>query len=259
MADWLSSVKTWSFDLGNTLFKFTGNSQSAITRTNDLLLASLSSHNINVPNSDPFVKTYSSCRRKRRIRYNQLGKENRFIYPALTDTFEELNLPVPSKEALIDIVTPASNYRFSPENLHIYSATHSILSTLKEEGFQLILISNIPEMAGEGQLNFAHHILDHYKLSHFFDHVILSGALEICKPNPIIFEEAVKLTGSLPSEIVHIGDDFEADILGGFQAGFETIWLSEGKAIPETNPSSQAPSLSFDSPEDLDTWLQEIF
>ena len=258
MADWLSSIKTWSFDLGNTLCHFTGNSPEAIEHTNQLLLSALSSHDITIPDPDLFLKTYHTCRYNRRVRYNKLGKENRYIYPALADTFQELDLPIPSKEVLIDIVTPSANYRFSPENLHLYPYTSELLAKLKEKGYQIILISNIPEMAGEEQLNFAHHLLDHYNLTQFFDHLILSGSLEICKPNPLIFEEAIKLTSSLPSEIVHIGDDYEADILGGSKSGFKTIWLSDGKKIPETfdNPSSVVtPSLSFSSPDELYQWV----
>ena len=54
----------------------------------------------------------------------------------------------------------------------------------------------------------------------------------ICKPNPAIFRHALDLLKQKPSEIVHIGDTFDADIQGALNLGMKAVWLSD-KENPE--------------------------
>lgn len=56
-------------------------------------------------------------------------------------------------------------------------------------------------------------------LSEYFEEVVISGDLGISKPDKRIFEEMIELMGVEPPEILYIGDDYEADFLGAYDAG----------------------------------------
>jgi HAD superfamily hydrolase (TIGR01458 family) len=57
-------------------------------------------------------------------------------------------------------------------------------------------------------------------------------ALVLGKPSPTFFALAVESMGSLPSHVVMIGDDAEADIGGAMAAGLEAILVRTGKYRP---------------------------
>lgn len=59
------------------------------------------------------------------------------------------------------------------------------------------------------------------------NHILVSEDLGIRKPDPRIFERALELTGSQPSESVMIGDSLHADIAGAGPIGIGTIWINQ--------------------------------
>jgi len=65
--------------------------------------------------------------------------------------------------------------------------------------------------------------------------VIDSGRVGVDKPNPRIFELAAEALGVPLSEIVHVGDAWEADVLGARAAGARGIWFAptDDRALPE--------------------------
>jgi len=48
----------------------------------------------------------------------------------------------------------------------------------------------------------------------------------IAKPDVRIFQAAAAAVGVRPDEVLHIGDDAELDVLGGLNAGMQTVWLN---------------------------------
>jgi FMN phosphatase YigB (HAD superfamily) len=57
------------------------------------------------------------------------------------------------------------------------------------------------------------------------DFSISAGSLGTPKPNPAAFLEAAKLAGVGPKEIVHVGDDYTADVTGARAAGASTCMI----------------------------------
>ena len=58
----------------------------------------------------------------------------------------------------------------------------------------------------------------------------LSGAVSsaevgVSKPNPEIFEAALNKAGVEAKSCIHVGDDYEDDIVGANNAGIASIWL----------------------------------
>ena len=59
----------------------------------------------------------------------------------------------------------------------------------------------------------------------------LSGAVSsaevgVSKPNPKIFEAALNKAGVEAKSCIHVGDDYEDDIVGANNAGIASIWLN---------------------------------
>jgi len=68
-----------------------------------------------------------------------------------------------------------------------------------------------------------------------FNVIIDSGRVGVDKPNPRIFQLAAEALAVDVSQIVHVGDAWEADVLGARAAGAHAIWYapSDDRALPE--------------------------
>lgn len=103
----------------------------------------------------------------------------------------------------------------------------SLLETLSAQ-YRLCLISNYPLSAPIYQT------LQRDGLRRFFDAVIVSADLGVIKPHPRLFAAAREGLGNIPAEnVLHIGDDWDADILGAGNAGMKTLYTRQWRAIPD--------------------------
>jgi len=70
-------------------------------------------------------------------------------------------------------------------------------------------------------------ILENLGILHLFCCLIFSNEVGLWKPNPQIFFCAAKCLKANPGDIIHVGDDLEADILGAKGAGMKAAFLGE--------------------------------
>ena len=66
-------------------------------------------------------------------------------------------------------------------------------------------------------------ILKGVELYDYFEHLIISEEVGVCKPHPDIFRLAAEKFGVAPGEITLIGDDPECDGAGATQAGIKSF------------------------------------
>jgi len=59
---------------------------------------------------------------------------------------------------------------------------------------------------------------------------VISYAVEYEKPHPKIFEEALRRAGTKPAETIHVGDSYEADVVGARNAGITPILIDREKS-----------------------------
>lgn len=71
--------------------------------------------------------------------------------------------------------------------------------------------------------------LRHSGLESFFEHVITSETAQAKKPDPAIFHYAFQLSQSRPDESLYIGDNYEADVIGGRNAGMDVVYFNPEK------------------------------
>jgi putative hydrolase of the HAD superfamily len=85
-----------------------------------------------------------------------------------------------------------------------------------------------------------------------FDAVLISDEVGAAKPDPEIFELALRELTVEPSHAMHVGDDEVNDVMGARRAGILTCWVSRGLTFPGT---LAAPDFTIESVADLDRLL----
>jgi HAD superfamily hydrolase (TIGR01549 family) len=103
---------------------------------------------------------------------------------------------------------------------------HELLRTLHERGAQVGVLTN-----SEGR---ARELVDELGFGAFIDVVVDSGVEGIEKPDPRIFARLAQRLDCSCAEMVHVGDSYEADVLGALGAGMVPIWFLP--ELPTTLP-----------------------
>lgn len=79
-------------------------------------------------------------------------------------------------------------------------------------------------------------------LKDYFSHIVLSEEVGCQKPNPRIYEEALRLNGLSADEVVMVGDSWYSDIQGAINAGIDQIWVTD-KPVDGSEPTYMVKSL----------------
>lgn len=128
-------------------------------------------------------------------------------------------------------------------------ATHADVIPGAEEALQelaevatMIAVSNGTESVERGRL----------KLSGFekyFDDIFISETVGVSKPNPKIFQMAMRKLGIEHSDkVLVVGDSLSADIQGGVNAGLDTCWVNMNGL---ENESGLTPTYEVKAPREL--------
>ncbi len=118
--------------------------------------------------------------------------------------------PEPFLEALWDVFGRPESWRLFPE-------VKGVVAELRRRGYRLGIVSNwdsrlLPICEGLG-------------LASDLDFLLASAATGMEKPDPRIFEIALARAGVPASRALHVGDDYEADILGARAAGLDALLI----------------------------------
>ena len=113
-----------------------------------------------------------------------------------------------------------------------YSEVASVLTTLRANGIKLAVVSNWPPTL---ELT-----LDHLNLSQYFNALVYSLRQGYAKPAAAIFDDAVERVAVSRDRVLHIGDNYESDILGARAAGLDAALLLRAT---DTSSNSYRPTL----------------
>lgn len=81
----------------------------------------------------------------------------------------------------------------------------------------------------------ASHVLIPLGLSRFFDFMVVSAAIGAAKPGNHIFETALQRAGVPPAKVMHIGDNYVADVLGARAAGITPVLLDRDGLVEKVD------------------------
>jgi len=104
---------------------------------------------------------------------------------------------------------------YLPTFPHLFPETIIVLNGLQKKYNMHIITNGFEEVQ--------HPKIERSGLMPFFKHIITADEVGVKKPNPIIFEHALKKTNTLPQNTLMIGDSLEADILGAINLGMQAI------------------------------------
>lgn len=113
---------------------------------------------------------------------------------------------------------------FSRNNATLYEDVLPTLDQLQQMDLKLGIISNWDTPL--------HAMVEELGLAPYFDVVVASHDQRVrsAKPDAAIFEYALNAVDASPEESVHVGDSFEADIIGAHTAGIRAILLDRDGA-----------------------------
>ena len=80
-------------------------------------------------------------------------------------------------------------------------------------------------------------------IGHYFTHVITSGMVGYQKPDRQIFDYAMNLAKSAPSDSLMIGDNPVSDIHGAYLAGIDQVFYNPNKLICPVSPTLEVRSM----------------
>lgn len=209
------------FDLDHTLWDFDTNSRLTLQHLHEKYALQTRG----VSDFDTFFERYLQHNERLWKRYtNGFIKQEelrwkRMWFTLLDDKVADEAL---SKQLSIDFLAGL------PERTALFPYTVEILTYLQAKGYTLHLITN-------GFEEVQHHKIRHSGIKHFFTHVITSEASGSLKPKKAIFDYALQAANATASESIIIGDNEEADIAGGNNAGWHTVWVNHLQKKPTVN------------------------
>ena len=106
-------------------------------------------------------------------------------------------------------------------------AHHGAVLDLLRARFRLGLCSNFSHSPA------ALAILDAGGLRARFDAIVISHDLGLRKPRREIFAAVLGALGAEPHEVVHVGDNLDADVAGAAALGMRTAWITRCVADPD--------------------------
>ncbi len=226
-----SNIKHLFFDLDDTLWDFESNSKL-------VLINLFKKYNLNTllnTNFNDFFKTYKIINTQLWQQYslNIITKKYLRIYRFELSfnvfNYSNIDLSVAFSEDYISL---------SPYGTKLIPQTIEVLDYLKPK-YQLHIITN-------GFKEVQHIKLNNCNLLPYFNQVIISEEHQTNKPDKRIFEIAQQLAKASKNECLMIGDNFDNDIIGANNAGWQAIWL---------NNSSNTPPNSINTLKDLTKYL----
>ena len=118
--------------------------------------------------------------------------------------------------------------KFLSQGSFLYEDTKDLLDYLSKN-YKLGIITN-------GLADVQHKRIRESDVGHYFDDVIISDEIKIAKPNPEIFEYALKsLNHDDKSSVLMVGDSLSSDIKGGLNASIDTCWCNLSNKVNNTD------------------------
>lgn len=103
-------------------------------------------------------------------------------------------------------------------DIGLYDNAAELLKILKQAGKRLYILSN-------AQRTFSMPELEYLGIDHYFDGIVFSSDLKVCKPDQKIFTHLLESENLRAAESVMIGNDHQTDILGASLVGMATIYF----------------------------------
>jgi putative hydrolase of the HAD superfamily len=113
---------------------------------------------------------------------------------------------------------------YRPESI-VPEDVRRTLPQLKQAGYILAVISNRNEPFQQ--------LLHEHGIGEYFDFSLAAGEVKVWKPDPGLFEHALQRVGLTPADVIYVGDNYYADVVGSRQAGLQPVLYDPLGIFPE--------------------------
>jgi putative hydrolase of the HAD superfamily len=146
-------------------------------------------------------------------------------------------LGIDADDDLVRVLTVAHTHAVLRACPQLIPGAHGCLGALSAAGYRLVLASNT--LATPGAVT--RQILDRHRLTDRFDRLFFSSELGVAKPQAAMFHAIAEQTGTTVDQVVHIGNDWRADVRGALAAGCQAVWFNPGRkpSRPEAPDAAQ--------------------
>lgn len=103
-------------------------------------------------------------------------------------------------------------------NAVLYDEAIPVLTELKKRGYKTGVITN-------GNSFNQHRKVEATGLVQYLDVLVVSGDIDLPKPDPAIFRYGADMLGLKCEECAYVGDMFRNDICGAYGAGMMPVWI----------------------------------
>lgn len=212
------------FDLDHTLWDFDKNSALTFDKI------------FKLNNIDVNLNAFLACYEPINLKYWKLYREEKIDkaslrFGRLNDAFTSINVSIENEkinQLSEDYITHLSSFN------HLFENTFEILDYLKYS-YNLHIITNGFSEVQQGKMK-------NSNIIHYFKTVTNSESVGVKKPNPKIFNHALKVANVNVNQSIMIGDNYEADIQGAINIGMDAI-LFDAKNKTENNHVKQINNL----------------
>ena len=199
------------FDLDHTLWDFDRNSSECIAELFDTFRLA----DAGCLSADEFSRHFIDINKKLWSDYDKNLIEHGYI--------REHRFPMVLKALGIDssLITADLNAEYLkllPGKSHLLESARDILDHLHGRYTLHIITNGFSEIQGLK--------MDSAGISHYFTHIVTSENANAKKPDPLVFQYAMGLSGTTAAESLMIGDNYEADIMGAKSVALDTVFYN---------------------------------
>jgi len=121
--------------------------------------------------------------------------------------------------------------RTRSERMHFFPGARETLLELRARGHHLALLTN-------GGARFQREKIERFALAPLFHAIFVEGELGFGKPDPRVFERALRALGAAPDDALMTGNDLRSDVFGARQAGIRAVWVDHAReGVPTHAPA----------------------
>ncbi|HEX6865167.1 MAG TPA: HAD-IA family hydrolase [Thermoanaerobaculia bacterium] len=144
---------------------------------------------------------------------------------------EHLDAPSPSRFAAAELFA-----RFArPDSWEVYPDVPGTLAALRAQGLKLGIVSNWDHRLPE--------LLEGLGLARLFDALVYSSDVGVEKPDPRIFESALRRLDLPAGAALHVGDGRLEDVEGAQAVGMRALHLTRGRGAGDLRDLAPLPGI----------------
>jgi len=138
-----------------------------------------------------------------------------------------------SRDVALQVLAKLQKYNWTYK---IYDDSLPALKDLKKRGFTIGLISNVVQDMNS--------VYDELGLKSFLTFKVTSAEVGYDKPHPEIFQAALNKAKAKPQEAIHVGDQYDLDIIGAKSVGINAVLIDRNNHFTEIKDCPRIQSLT---------------